>query len=124
MSPRDYGLSLLYLDMGRTCTRFFPGKGWDIRCGLFYVLSGITLSYIYASQLTLSKADLLDFHTKRFFRILPLLWLATGISILLSKHVPNTPDLVLNLTGLFGLFKWNTYFATGAWSIGNELRAC
>lgn len=87
----------------------------------FYVLSGITLGYIYASQLTLSKADLLDFYTKRFFRIFPLLWLATLISILLSKHAPNIPDLLLNLTGLFGLFKWKTYFATGAWSIGNEL---
>ena len=87
----------------------------------FYVLSGITLSYIYASQLTLSKADLLDFYKRRFFRIFPLLWLATIVSILLSKHVPNIADLLLNLTGLFGLFKWNSYFATGAWSIGNEL---
>lgn len=99
----------------------FLGRVGIYGVAIFYVLSGITLSYLYASQLTLSKADLLGFYTKRFFRIFPLLWLATGISILLSKHVPNAPDLLLNLTGLFGLFKWNTYFATGAWSIGNEL---
>ena len=88
---------------------------------VFYVLSGMTLSYIYASQLQLNKANLIDFYTKRFFRIFPLLWLATIVSILLSKHTLIIPDLLFNLTGLFALFKWNTYFATGAWSIGNEL---
>ena len=99
----------------------FLGRVGIYGVAIFYVLSGITLGYIYASQLTLSKADLVSFYTKRFFRIFPLLWLATVVSILLSKHAPNILDLLLNLTGLFGLFKWNTYFATGAWSIGNEL---
>jgi exopolysaccharide production protein ExoZ len=99
----------------------FLGRVGIYGVAVFYVLSGITLSYIYASKLTLYKADLIDFYTKRFFRIFPLLWLATGVSILLSKHAPHIPDLLLNLTGLFGLVKWNTYFATGAWSIGNEL---
>lgn len=99
----------------------FMGRVGIYGVAVFYVLSGITLIYIYASKLTLCKADLIDFYTKRFFRIFPLLWLATLVSILLSKHAPNPLDLLLNLTGLFGLVKWNTYFATGAWSIGNEL---
>lgn len=99
----------------------FLGRVGIYGVAVFYVLSGITLSFIYASKLTLRKADLIDFYTKRFFRIFPLLWLATIVSILLSKHAPNLPDLLLNLTGLFGFVKWNTYFATGAWSIGNEL---
>jgi exopolysaccharide production protein ExoZ len=99
----------------------FLGRVGIYGVAIFYVLSGITLSYIYASSLELNKAGLFEFYTKRFFRIFPLLWLATFASIALSKHMPNIPDLLMNLTGLFGLFSWNTYFATGAWSIGNEL---
>ena len=106
---------------GKLAPDSFLGRVGIYGVAIFYVLSGITLSYIYASNLTLSKTDLLDFYRKRFFRIFPLLWLATIISILLSKHAPNILDLALNLTGLFGLFKWDAYFATGAWSIGNEL---
>ena len=106
---------------GELAPSSFLGRVGIYGVAIFYVLSGITLSYIYASHLTLSKEDLLDFYTKRFFRIFPLLWLATIISILLSKHVPKILDVLLNLTGLFGLVKWNSYFATGAWSIGNEL---
>lgn len=88
---------------------------------IFYILSGMTLSYIYRSNLKLTKFDLTNFYKKRVFRIFPLLWLATFVSIVLSKHTPNIADVFLNVSGLFGLFKWDVYFATGAWSIGNEL---
>ena len=87
----------------------------------FYILSGITLGYVYQSTLQPNISNLWTFYKRRIYRIFPLLWLATLASIVLSKHVPSIIDLFLNLTGLFGLFKWNTYFATGAWSIGNEL---
>jgi exopolysaccharide production protein ExoZ len=87
----------------------------------FYILSGTTLGYVYQSTLQPNVSDLWTFYKRRIYRIFPLLWLATLASIVLSKHAPNKVDLFLNLTGLFGLFKWNTYFATGAWSIGNEL---
>jgi peptidoglycan/LPS O-acetylase OafA/YrhL len=88
---------------------------------IFYILSGQTLSHIYASKLQLNASHLITFYKKRILRIYPLLWLATILSIILSKHSPKANDLLLNLTGLFGLVKWDTYFATGAWSIGNEL---
>ena len=52
---------------------------------------------------------------------MPLFWLATAASILLARKLPAASDLFLNLTGLFGFFRWNVSFATGAWSIGNEL---
>ncbi|WP_188560794.1 acyltransferase family protein [Hymenobacter frigidus] len=99
----------------------FLGRVGIYGVAIFYILSGQTLSYIYSSSLHLKIIDLREFYKRRFFRIFPLLWLATLLSIALSKHVPAATDVFLNLTGLFGLVKWDVYFATGAWSIGNEL---
>ncbi|WP_262905931.1 acyltransferase family protein [Hymenobacter terricola] len=99
----------------------FLGRVGIYGVAIFYVLSGLTLSYIYRTKLQLTSTSLYIFYKKRLFRIFPLLWVATILSILLSKRLPNPVDLFLNLTGLFGLIKWDIYFATGAWSIGNEL---
>lgn len=65
--------------------------------------------------------DAITFYKKRFFRIFPLLWLVTFVAILFSHKMPDLTDLVLNLTGLFGFLRWDVYFSTGVWSIGNEL---
>lgn len=75
---------------GELAPSSFLGRVGIYGVAIFYVLSSIKLSYIYSLQLMLSKADMLDFYMKRFFRIFPLLWLATIVSILLSKHAPNT----------------------------------
>jgi exopolysaccharide production protein ExoZ len=88
---------------------------------VFYILSGLTLYHVYNDELRFTKTDIFQFFKKRFFRILPLLWLVTIISILLNKHQFDLSKLLLNLTGLFGFFEWNNYYSTGAWSIGNEL---
>lgn len=68
-----------------------------------------------------TKHDILSFFKKRVFRIFPLLWLVTFIAIYLSGKIPDLTNLLLNLTGLFGFVKWDTYFSVGIWSIGNEL---
>ena len=88
---------------------------------IFYVLSGLTLYHVYHSKMHPTLKDVGAFFRKRFFRIFPLLWLATIAAIILSKQVPDAWKVILNLTGLFGFFRWDGYFATGAWSIGNEL---
>jgi len=88
---------------------------------VFYVLSGLTLFHVYHDKMLPSKGDLKDFFRKRAFRILPLLWLVTLLSIIKERQIPDLLDVSLNLTGLFGIFRWDKYFATGAWSIGNEL---
>jgi exopolysaccharide production protein ExoZ len=99
----------------------FLGRIGIYGVAIFYILSGQTLAFVYSNTLRADWASVSDFYRKRAFRIFPLLWAATFISIVLSKHIPNLTDVVLNLTGLFGLFRWDKYFATGAWSIGNEL---
>lgn len=88
---------------------------------IFYMLSGLTLFYVYEGRLEINKVSLKAFFLKRAARILPLLCCVSLIAIVLSRKIPNLFDVFLNFSGLFGFFKWNTYFATGAWSIGNEL---
>ncbi len=92
---------------------------------LFYILSGLTLHNVYCNKQLFSFENVHLFFRKRIFRIYPLLWIATiltaiGNFFLISK-TPDFIDVFLNLTGLFGFFRWDSYIATGAWSIGNEL---
>ncbi len=88
---------------------------------VFYVLSGLTLFYVYFDKMKPSVADLKDFYLKRIFRIFPLLWLATAASVLVNRLHPSASDLFLNFSGLFGFFRWDGALSVGAWSIGNEL---
>lgn len=99
----------------------FMGRLGIYGVSIFYVLSGLTLYYVYYNKIQPSRQDIFAFFKKRIFRIFPLLWLVTITAILLSKEIPDFFDLFLNLTGLFGFVKWDTYFSTGVWSIGNEL---
>lgn len=99
----------------------FLGRVGVYGVSIFYILSGLTLYFVYAGKMNINKADLLSFFKKRIFRIFPLLWLVTIAAVILSKKIPNFFDLFLNLSGLFGFIKWDTYFSAGVWSIGNEL---
>ena len=88
---------------------------------VFYILSGLTLSLIYAESLKPTKQSLLTFGIKRTFRIYPLLWLTVGLTLYLSPKLYNSTDFFLSITGLFGFVKPAAGFGTGVWSIGNEL---
>lgn len=88
---------------------------------IFYILSGLTLYHVYYNKLELKLSDTLTFAKTRFFRIFPLLWFATLLTIIISRVLPSLSTIVLNFTGLFGFVAWDSYIATGAWSIGNEL---
>ncbi|MCS6824754.1 MAG: acyltransferase [Cytophagaceae bacterium] len=107
--------------MGKFSADTFMGRLGIYGVSVFYVLSGLTLYYVYYDKMKPSKNDIVSFLKKRAFRIFPLLWLVTIVSILLSRTIPDYTNLFLNLSGLFGFFRWDKYFATGAWSIGNEL---
>ena len=111
-------LSLTY---GNFSSDTFMGRLGLYGVAIFYVLSGLTLYYVYYEKMQPSLKDVLDFFKKRFFRIFPLLWLVTFISIMLSGKTPDPADLFLNLSGLFGFIRWDKSFSTGVWSIGNEI---
>lgn len=106
---------------GHFSSETFLGRVGIYGVSVFYVLSGLTLYYVYHHKMLPSTADLKGFAKKRFFRIFPLLWLATLAAVVLSRKYPGTEKLFLNLSGLFGFFGWDAYITTGAWSIGNEL---
>lgn len=99
----------------------FMGRLGLYGVSIFYVLSGLTLYYVYFKKMVPSWDDIRDFYIKRFFRIYPLLWAVIITTVVLSMKIPPVTKLVLNLTGLFGFVKWDGYIGVGVWSIGNEL---
>jgi peptidoglycan/LPS O-acetylase OafA/YrhL len=99
----------------------FMGRLGIYGVSIFYILSGLTLYYVYYDKMKPSKEDILSFFKKRVFRIFPLLWLVTIVAILLSPTIPDFTNLFLNLSGLFGFIRWDKYLSIGVWSIGNEL---
>jgi len=88
---------------------------------VFYILSGLTLYYVYHDKLIATFPSVVEFLNRRISRIFPLLWLVTLVFIILSKSIPNLKVLLLNITGLFGFFAPRAYLSEGQWSIGNEL---
>ncbi|MCD9019791.1 acyltransferase family protein [Parachryseolinea silvisoli] len=99
----------------------FTGRLGVYGVSIFYVLSGLTLYYVYFKKMRPSRDDIQDFYLKRFFRIYPLLWVVIIATIVLSTKVPAVSKIFLNLTGLFGFVKWDAAIGRGVWSIGNEL---
>jgi len=106
---------------GSTDASTFLCRTGTYAVGIFYILSGITLYKVYYHKMENVRTDVYDFFKKRCFRILPLLWLATILTLIIKGIKPDLYMLFLNLTGLFGFIKWDAYWAAGAWSIGNEM---
>lgn len=107
--------------VGKASSETFLGRLGIYGVSTFYVLSGLTLYYVYYDKMQFNKEEIISFFRKRIFRIFPLLWVVTIVAIILSGKTPDFYHLFLNLTGLFGFIKWDKYFSAGAWSIGNEL---
>ncbi|MCO4292920.1 acyltransferase [Solitalea sp. MAHUQ-68] len=118
------GIMLYHVDFwinGKSGIDGFLPKVGIYGVSIFYILSGLTLYYVYIDKLSLTLNQLKNFFLKRFFRIFPLLWLSIILTALLNKKLPAADVLIYNLTGLFGIVKREYYLAAGAWSIGNEL---
>ncbi|MBI4650900.1 acyltransferase [Candidatus Desantisbacteria bacterium] len=101
------------------------GKLGIYAVSMFYIISGLTLYLVYSKSMTTNYKSILSFGIRRIFRILPLLWIATILQVVLNHKmgfkVPDYKTIMLNLSGLFAFFKPTAYIGTGVWSIGNEL---
>ncbi|MCF2488797.1 acyltransferase [Dyadobacter sp. CY347] len=86
---------------------------------IFFILSGLTLYKVYYHSLSYETIRI--FFIKRVFRIVPLLWLATLLTFLLSEEAYTLKKMAVNMLVLPGILKPETFIANGAWSIGNEL---
>jgi exopolysaccharide production protein ExoZ len=87
---------------------------------IFYMLSGLTLFHIYEKKMFVTE-NVTSFFVKRFFRIMPLLWLATTLTIIGAKVHFSAWRIFLSYSGLFSFLAPKSYIAGGAWSIGNEI---
>ncbi len=106
---------------GRYSAQDYMGRVGVYGVAVFYVLSGLTLFHVYHKEMVPTWLQIKHFFKKRIFRIFPLLWIVTIISVIISAKMPNLIHLFLNLSGLFGFFAWDITFSGGVWSIGNEL---
>lgn len=98
------------------------GKAGVYAVSAFFVLSGYTLAVVYGSaKVDFSRNAWIAFFRKRFWRIYPLLWLASGLSLLIADSPYPFDTILLNFSGLFGWVNPARDIATGAWSIGCEL---
>lgn len=88
---------------------------------IFYILSGITLYSVYHKSFKFDLQSFSNFALKRLFRILPLLWVATTLTIILTSVSHSWAILLLNYSGLFGFILPGAAIARAAWSIGNEM---
>lgn len=90
---------------------------------IFFILSGLSMSIVYNNYINSIK-DAYKFYVRRIFRIWPLLWISTLLTILpdiFATGVFKWKGFLLNITTLFGFIKPAAYIAVGAWSIGNEM---
>ena len=88
---------------------------------VFYILSGIALYSVYYKSFHFDFNSFFSFAVKRIFRILPLLWFVTTITIALNHKIPSYRLLLFNYSGLFGFIEQRGGIARAAWSIGNEM---
>ncbi|MCO4294173.1 acyltransferase [Solitalea sp. MAHUQ-68] len=91
---------------------------------LFYLLSGVSMGYIYLEKFTsLKLSELKIFYIKRYFRIAPLYFLLCLLSIWVYSRAFNEDlliKLLANFSLLFGVVNPSLSLVTGGWSIGVE----
>lgn len=115
--------------VGEPETNSLLGKLGIYAVSIFYILSGLSLSFVYFS---IGKAfSIKEFAIKRLFRMVPIFWCCL-IFVLLLRYLqgylvvgelyqPVWTEIIFNFSLLFGFFMPDKYFSVGAWSIGNEI---
>lgn len=85
---------------------------------IFYLISGYSLAYVYWER----DFNLLSYLSSRLFRIAPLFYFVSLIFFIGSLSSGfDVYRFILNFSLLFSFVDSSAYYATGAWSIGNEI---
>ncbi|WP_237065869.1 acyltransferase family protein [Microbulbifer guangxiensis] len=112
--------------------KFEVPQGWSIisthfglGVPLFYVLSGFVLAFGYSQRLETTN-QIVNFYTRRLFRILPLfysmLFLWMIIQWITFNKIHSLETVFLNVTFLFGLVPGeHESIAWAGWSVGIEM---
>jgi exopolysaccharide production protein ExoZ len=97
--------------------------------GMFFILSGVSLTVTYRSRLN-SITDVVEFFARRFFRLSPLysflIFSTMFIGYLEAQSAgtqwarPRVIEILANVSLLFGLFR-QPYLLGGGWSLGVEV---
>lgn len=112
----------LFVPDGASHGTGFIGRLGVYPVSMFFVISGLSIAMVYHDNLH-DTGGVKRYFIKRVFRIWPLLWVATILTLIPQVVGVNTTPwwyLFLNLTTLFGFVAPDRAIATGAWSIGNE----
>jgi peptidoglycan/LPS O-acetylase OafA/YrhL len=93
---------------------------------IFFIISGFSLSYATAKSSFFSEKGIYSFYIKRFFRILPLFYLALIIHLLLNTLLLNKPfnlsETLLTCSFLFPFFNGHQEsLVLAGWSLGVEM---
>jgi exopolysaccharide production protein ExoZ len=114
---------LCLFSFGESDASSFLAKVKIYAIAIFFVLSGMALFVANEASLKPNSSSIGKFYLKRFFRIFPLLWLATAFTYLLKSRPEmfTFNHLIANITILPGIIRPEAFEANGAWSIGDEL---
>lgn len=120
------GIMVYHLNLfsfGESDASSFLAKIKIYAIAIFFVLSGMALFVANETSLKPNVISIGKFYLKRFFRIFPLLWLATAFTYLLKSRSEmfTVNHLIANITILPGIIRPEAFEANGAWSIGDEL---
>lgn len=102
----------------------FIGRLGIYGVSIFFILSGLSIAIAY-SQFIKDFQSSIFFVIRRLFRIWPLLWVCTVLSIWQKNTTQaNNASIItvlLNLSTTFGFIRPDAYISMGAWSIGSEM---
>ena len=88
---------------------------------IFYFISGFSLMLVYNNK---RDFDIILYFKKRFFRLAPLFYFVSFIFFTYGYLEYDRLDffkILLNFSFLFSILDPSAYYATGSWSIGNEM---
>lgn len=103
----------------------FLGRVGIYGVSVFYIISGISMSLAY-SNMRLDLRSISNYWIRRIFRIAPLFWLSSLVTLFLWFYVnPSIKNdwlrYIANFSLFFGFYDLRAYIPMGGWSIGNEM---